>query len=50
MFVAKVGDVGSDGDRMRCSPWQSVHTGASRTPREAATPWMLALNSRATSA
>jgi hypothetical protein len=31
---------GSRGDRMWCSPWQSVHVGLSVTPAWRARPWM----------
>ena len=37
-LLAKTGDPLSAGPRMRCSPWQSVHTGASRMPSAAAWP------------
>jgi hypothetical protein len=34
------GERGSSGDRIPCSPWQSVQTGASVSPRTASWPWM----------
>ena len=34
------GERGSSGDRMPCSPWQSVHTGASVSPRATSLPWI----------
>ena len=34
------GDNGSSGDRIPCSPWQSVQTGASVSPRATSWPWM----------
>ena len=34
------GDNGLSGDRMPCSPWQSVHTGASVSPRATNLPWI----------
>src|SRR5215217_4095930 len=39
---AKTGEPGSFTERMRCSPWQSVQTGASSVPWATAWPWTLA--------
>src|SRR6476660_199216 len=43
-FRAATGDFGSFGERMLCSPWQSVQAGASLFPLRSAMPWTLAEN------
>jgi len=45
-LAAATGERGSFGARMLCSPWQSVHAGASLLPLRIAAPWTLAVNFR----
>ncbi|HBX44131.1 MAG TPA: hypothetical protein DEH27_10345 [Deltaproteobacteria bacterium] len=41
MAMKETAERGSSAWRISCSPWQSVHPGASGTPRASATPWTL---------